>query len=141
MQAPLRAARAARRVPRFTRAASTSSAAASGAAGLRTTVTVASLAAVGVVGAVYYLDSRAAIHRYIITPSIRILLDPETSHRVAVKALASGLGPRDFGTDEPQLVTEVGKPFFTPCIVNMQELTRTALGQRVHKSAWYCGRF
>lgn len=107
MQAPLRVARAVRRVPRLARAASTSSAAASGASGLRTAVTAASLAAVGVIGTVYYLDSRAAVHRYIITPSIRILLDPETSHRVAVKALASGLGPKDMGVDEPELVTEV----------------------------------
>ncbi|VDC02932.1 unnamed protein product [Peniophora sp. CBMAI 1063] len=115
MQAPLRAARAARRVPQLARAASTSSAAASGASGLRTTVTVATLAVVGVAGTVYYLDSRAAIHRYIVTPSIRILLDPETSHKVAVKALASGLGPRDFGVDEPQLVTELwGKEYSNP---------------------------
>jgi len=57
--------------------------------------------------AVYYLDSRSAIHRYIITPTLRYALDPETSHRVAVRALASGLGPRDTQVDDERLKLEV----------------------------------
>ena len=57
--------------------------------------------------AVYYFDSRSAIHRYIITPTLRYALDPETSHRVAVRALASGLGPRDTQADDERLKLEV----------------------------------
>lgn len=57
--------------------------------------------------AVYYFDSRSAIHRYIITPAIRYSLDPETAHRVAVRALASGFGPRDTQVDDERLKLEV----------------------------------
>jgi dihydroorotate dehydrogenase len=58
-------------------------------------------------GAVYYFDSRAAIHRYVIAPVIRHALDPESSHRLAVSVLASGWGPRDMLTDDERLKTEV----------------------------------
>jgi hypothetical protein len=58
-------------------------------------------------GAVYYFDSRAAIHRYLITPVIRHVLDPESSHKLAVSVLASGWGPRDMLTDDERLKTEV----------------------------------
>ncbi|OBZ65222.1 hypothetical protein A0H81_14695 [Grifola frondosa] len=51
--------------------------------------------------AVYYFDSRSAIHRYILTPVLRHTLDPETSHKLAVKVLASGLSPRDPLSDDP----------------------------------------
>jgi hypothetical protein len=57
--------------------------------------------------AVYYLDSRSAIHRYIITPTIRNALDPETSHRLAVRAIGSGFGPRDTQVDDERLKLEV----------------------------------
>ena len=57
--------------------------------------------------AVYYFDSRSAIHRYIITPTLRYALDPETSHRFAVRALASGFGPRDTQVDDERLKLEV----------------------------------
>ena len=57
--------------------------------------------------AVYYFDSRSAIHRHIITPTLRYVLDPETSHRFAVRALASGLGPRDTQVDDERLKLEV----------------------------------
>lgn len=56
---------------------------------------------------VYYFDSRSAIHRYIITPTLRYALDPEASHRFAVRALASGLGPRDTQVDDERLRLEV----------------------------------
>jgi dihydroorotate dehydrogenase len=56
---------------------------------------------------VYYFDSRSAIHRHIITPTIRNALDPETSHRLAVRALASGFGPRDTQVDDVRLKFEV----------------------------------
>ena len=57
--------------------------------------------------AVYYFDSRSAIHRYIITPTLRYALDPETSHRLAVRVLASGFGPRDTQADDERLKSEV----------------------------------
>lgn len=57
--------------------------------------------------AVYYFDSRSAIHRHIITPTIRYALDPEASHRLAVRALASGFGPRDTQVDDERLKLEV----------------------------------
>lgn len=57
--------------------------------------------------AVYYFDSRSAIHRYFFTPLIRNVLDPEVAHKVAVKVLKSGLAPRDMGVDDERLSTEV----------------------------------
>ncbi|KAI0291893.1 hypothetical protein BC826DRAFT_1021563 [Russula brevipes] len=59
------------------------------------------------VGGVYYFDSRAAIHRYLITPIIRNLLDPESSHKLAVSILENGLGPRDMLPDDERLQTEL----------------------------------
>lgn len=59
------------------------------------------------VGITYYLDSRAALHRYLITPIIRHALDPETGHKLAVSVLESGLGPRDMFTDDERLKTEL----------------------------------
>jgi dihydroorotate dehydrogenase len=58
-------------------------------------------------GTVYYVDSRAAIHRYLIAPVIRNVLDPESGHKLAVSILESGLGPRDMLTDDERLKTEV----------------------------------
>lgn len=57
--------------------------------------------------AIYYFDSRSAIHRYLITPTLRYALDPETSHRLAVRVLASGFGPRDTQADDERLRLEV----------------------------------
>lgn len=62
------------------------------------------------VGVVYYFDSRAAIHRYLIAPVIRNVLDPESSHKLAVGILESGLGPRDMLPDDERLKTEVEGP-------------------------------
>jgi dihydroorotate dehydrogenase len=59
------------------------------------------------VGGVYYFDSRAAIHRYLIAPVIRNLLDPESGHKLAVSALENGFGPRDMLPDDERLKTEV----------------------------------
>jgi dihydroorotate dehydrogenase len=59
------------------------------------------------VGVVYYVDSRAAIHRYLITPLIRNALDPESAHMLAVSVLENGLGPRDMLPDDERLETEV----------------------------------
>ena len=57
--------------------------------------------------AVYYFDSRSAIHRYIVTPTLRYTLDPEASHRLAVRVLGSGFGPRDTQVDDERLKLEV----------------------------------
>jgi len=59
------------------------------------------------VGVVYFFDSRAAIHRYLITPLIRNALDPESAHKLAVSVLEHGLGPRDMLPDDERLETEV----------------------------------
>lgn len=57
--------------------------------------------------AVYYFDARSAIHRYFLTPLLRYTLDAETGHKVAVKVLRSGLGPRDPLSDNERLASEV----------------------------------
>ena len=59
------------------------------------------------VGFVYYFDSRAAIHRYFITPVIHNVLSPESGHKLAVSVLENGLGPRDMLPDDERLETEV----------------------------------
>lgn len=78
--------------------------------------------------AVYYFDSRSAIHRYIITPTLRYALDPEASHRLAVRALASGLGPRDTQVDDERLKLEV---FATRAAPETRfNVVRSALGNK-----------
>ena len=57
--------------------------------------------------AVYYFDARSAVHRYFLTPALRYTLDAETGHKVAVKVLRSGLGPKDPVTDDEKLTFEV----------------------------------
>ena len=57
--------------------------------------------------AVYYFDARSALHRYVLTPVLRYTLDAETGHKVAVKVLRSGLGPRDPMSDDERLKSEV----------------------------------
>ncbi|KIM33663.1 hypothetical protein M408DRAFT_14299 [Serendipita vermifera MAFF 305830] len=57
--------------------------------------------------AVYYADSRSAIHRYVIPPLSRTLFDGETAHKFALRALSSGLSPRDQGTDDERLRVEL----------------------------------
>lgn len=56
---------------------------------------------------IYYSDSRSAIHRYGIMPALRATLDPETAHRFAVRALGSGLAPKDMVQDQASLSAEV----------------------------------
>ncbi|KAI9451744.1 hypothetical protein BJY52DRAFT_1124952 [Lactarius psammicola] len=74
---------------------------------IRTSAYVTLFALTAGVGAVYYLDSRAAVHRYLITPIIRHALDPETGHKLAVSVLESGLAPRDMFPDDERLKTEL----------------------------------
>ncbi|KAJ7281605.1 hypothetical protein C8J57DRAFT_1123472 [Mycena rebaudengoi] len=57
--------------------------------------------------AIYYLDARSAIHRYVFTPLLRYTLDAETSHKLAVQVLKSGLGPRDPLRDDARLKSEL----------------------------------
>ncbi|KAH9019983.1 hypothetical protein EDB85DRAFT_2006539 [Lactarius pseudohatsudake] len=74
---------------------------------IRTSAYVTLFALTAGVSAVYYLDSRAAVHRYLITPIIRHALDPETGHKLAVGVLESGLSPRDMFLDDERLKTEL----------------------------------
>ncbi|KAI6126072.1 hypothetical protein EDD16DRAFT_1690747 [Pisolithus croceorrhizus] len=57
--------------------------------------------------AAYYFDARSAIHRYVLTPVLRYTFDAETGHKIAVKVLRSGLGPRDIVKDDDVLRSEI----------------------------------
>jgi hypothetical protein len=57
--------------------------------------------------AVYYFDARSALHRYFLTPLLRHTLDAETGHKIAVKVLKSGLGPKDPLLDDQRLELKV----------------------------------
>ncbi|KZT55792.1 hypothetical protein CALCODRAFT_524478 [Calocera cornea HHB12733] len=64
------------------------------------------LAGAGVFG-VYYIDSRAAIHKYVAIPLIRLCVDGETAHRLGVKMLGTGLMPKDVKEDDELLECEL----------------------------------
>jgi len=70
---------------------------------LRTALYTTSFALGAGLFAVYYFDARSAIHRYILTPLLRYVVDAETGHKIAVKVLRSGLGPRDPLQDDNRL--------------------------------------
>lgn len=55
----------------------------------------------------YYLDSRSAIHRYIVPPLLRACKDAETAHLIAVKTLALGIAPKDMVDDDWRLRAEL----------------------------------
>ncbi|KAG8786728.1 Dihydroorotate dehydrogenase (quinone), mitochondrial [Ceratobasidium sp. 428] len=55
----------------------------------------------------YYYDSRSAIHRWIIPPLMRATLDPEVSHRLAVRILGTPFAPRDQGVDDDVLKCKI----------------------------------
>lgn len=63
--------------------------------------------------AVYYADSRSAVHRYVIPTLSRTLMDAETAHKFALTALRNGLGPRDQFDDDERLRVEVCWPYCT----------------------------
>lgn len=84
--------------------------------------------------AVYYFDARSALHRYIITPVLRYALDPETGHKVAVKVLRSGLGPRDPISDDERLKFNVRAAIFLPLHWLIDPL---ALGANNSQSYWF----
>ncbi|GAA6040262.1 hypothetical protein JCM8097_009392 [Rhodosporidiobolus ruineniae] len=65
----------------------------------------------------YAYDTRAGIHRWLTLPAFLALTedDPERGHEIAVKVLASGLGPVDLGKDDERLAFELwGKKFDNP---------------------------
>ncbi|GAA5987693.1 hypothetical protein JCM11641_002561 [Rhodosporidiobolus odoratus] len=65
----------------------------------------------------YAYDTRAGIHRWFTLPAFLALTqnDPEKAHKLAVKVLASGLGPVDCGVDDEVLAFELwGKKFANP---------------------------
>ncbi|KAF5316628.1 hypothetical protein D9619_006674 [Psilocybe cf. subviscida] len=55
----------------------------------------------------YYFDCRSALHRYVLTPVLRNVVDPEAGHKFAVKTLRSGLAPRDPVDDDERLQCEL----------------------------------
>lgn len=74
---------------------------------LRNTVGLVTLVGAGTFLTAYYLDTRSAIHRYVVPPLLRATLDSEDAHRFAVRALGLGLGPRDAVKDDESLATEL----------------------------------
>ncbi|KAJ2721450.1 dihydroorotate dehydrogenase [Coemansia sp. Benny D115] len=68
----------------------------------------------GGLGYLYATDSSAGVHRYVVTPLIR-LLDPEDAHDVAIFSLKHGLHPVDRSTPDGSLaLTLWGKQLSNP---------------------------
>lgn len=97
------------RLPVFARSLTTASSSSQSSA--RTAVYATVFAASVGLFAVYYYDARSAIHRYVLTPVLRRTFDAETGHKIAVKVLQSGLGPRDPVQDDERLRSEVHNCF------------------------------
>jgi len=74
---------------------------------IKTTAYTSVLAFSAGIFAVYYFDARSALHRYVLTPTLRKFFDPETGHKLAVKALKTGLSPKDPVADDARLKLEV----------------------------------
>ncbi|KAG6891211.1 hypothetical protein C0995_008463 [Termitomyces sp. Mi166 len=111
MLAPRRGLRLAVRLPSRSRSLSTPSPRPAVRTGIYATAFVVSTG----LFAVYYFDARSALHRYILTPALRHTLDAELGHKVAVKVLKSGFGPRDPCPDDPRLKSEfLGKQISNP---------------------------
>ncbi|KII85891.1 hypothetical protein PLICRDRAFT_44315 [Plicaturopsis crispa FD-325 SS-3] len=112
--ATLRIAALRRLSPRSARSLSTATPTTRGSP-LRTGVYATALVLSTGLFAAYYLDARSAIHRYIIPPVIRLVLDPEDGHKFALKVLQSGLASRDLVTDDERLQCEFwGQPLSNP---------------------------
>ncbi|PVG04367.1 hypothetical protein CPB86DRAFT_843282 [Serendipita vermifera] len=79
----------------------------------KTAAYTAALAAGATVFVVYYADSRSAIHRYVVPPLSRTLLDAETAHKVALGVLSRGLGPKDPLEDDELLKVEIWDKILT----------------------------
>lgn len=75
------------------------------------TLKFATAAAVTVLGLAYIFDSRAQIHRYVIMPLIRTVLDGEDSHKLAIWLAKHGLVPKESAintkNDYPELKVTV----------------------------------
>lgn len=84
--------------------------------------------------AVYYFDSRSAIHRYVFTPAIRYALDPEAGHKFALKVLASGLAPRDTQEDDEILKAQVCPILPRMSAIRPYSPACTAVGRTAFKS-------
>lgn len=83
--------------------------------------------------AVYYFDARSALHRYVLTPVLRYAFDAETGHKLAVKVLRSGLGPRDPVSDDSRLKSEVRR---TLCIGRFVLTRYVSFGVRKYPTPW-----
>lgn len=92
----------------FRHASTSSSAANTGIFSLRSGIYASVFVVSGGLFVAYYVDSRAAMHRYVIMPVLRTLLDAEASHKLALRVLGSGLAPRDTQLDDERLRTSVG---------------------------------
>ncbi|CAG8492303.1 10527_t:CDS:2 [Paraglomus occultum] len=55
----------------------------------------------------YYFDSRAAIHKYLLMPVLRGVLDAEDAHRLAIWSAKWGLSASDRVKDDERLAVEV----------------------------------
>jgi hypothetical protein len=64
----------------------------------------------GTLLAAYYYDTRSLLHEHVVMPLIRLGVDAEQGHELAVKMLAlpKMLRPRDMGEDGRELEAEVG---------------------------------
>ncbi|CAG8555279.1 17551_t:CDS:2 [Racocetra fulgida] len=63
----------------------------------------------------YYFDSRAAIHKYFVTPVLRNVTDAETSHKFAIWVAKWGFCPKDRLSDDEKLAVRAwGKKFSNP---------------------------
>jgi dihydroorotate dehydrogenase len=64
---------------------------------------MAGAAALTVGFTLYSFDSRAGLHRYVVTPLMRYFLDAEQAHRWAVNTAKWGLVPHDWKADDDRL--------------------------------------
>ncbi|KAG9081469.1 Dihydroorotate dehydrogenase (quinone), mitochondrial, partial [Ceratobasidium sp. 370] len=71
--------------------------------GLRSALTASALVLGTGLFVAYYYDSRSAIHRWVIPPLMRATLDPEVSHRLAVRVLGTPFAPKDRGVNDDAL--------------------------------------
>ncbi|TRM65369.1 Dihydroorotate dehydrogenase-domain-containing protein [Schizophyllum amplum] len=102
---PLRLASSGARI--YARQASSQASSGPSTNALRTGVYATAFALSAGLFGVYYFDTRSSIHRYVIPPLVRGLLDPETGHKLAVQGLRCGLGPTDRVPDDESLTVEL----------------------------------
>lgn len=108
--------------PSLRHASTASSKASSGLFSLRSGIYASVLVVSTGLFVAYYTDSRAAMHRYVVMPVLRTLLDAEASHKLALRVLASGLGPRDTQEDDERLRSSVRPRLLLSTIVFLTRL-------------------